>query len=92
MGHFTWLLLSNSLRNLGIEPAGRRQFLVTDGRRIEIGYGQVWDSIDGESVVTIVVFEQNDAPPLLGSYTLKGLALAVDPESQRPVPTRAILY
>lgn len=31
------------------------------------------------SNVTIVVFGEDNAPPLLGVYTLEGLALAVDP-------------
>ena len=85
-------LPSNLLRELGIEPTGRRQFLVADGRRVEMEYGQAWATIDGESVVTIVVFGQEGAPPLLGAYTLEGLALAVDPEAQRLVPTHMILY
>ena len=29
---------------------------------------------------------------LLGAYTLEGLALAVDPTSQRLVPTHLIMY
>ena len=33
-----------------------------------------------------------EAHPLLGSYTLEGLALAEDPEAQRLVPTRIILH
>ena len=43
-------------------------------------------------MTTIVVFGEDDAPPLLGAYTLKGLALAVDPEAQRLVLTHMILY
>ena len=74
MGAFTWPLPSNLLRELGIEPAGRRQFLVADGRRIEMEYGQ------------------GEAPPLLGACTLEGLAVAVDSEAQRLVPTHTVLY
>ena len=85
-------LPSNLLRELRIEPTGRRSFLVADGRRVEMEYGQAWATIDGESVVTIVVFGGDEAPPLLGAYTLEGLALAVDPEAQRLVPTHMILY
>ena len=85
-------LPSNLLRELGIEPTGKRGFLVADGRRVEMEYGQAWATIDGESVVTIVVFGVEEAPPLLGAYTLEGLALAVDPEAQRLVPTHMILY
>ena len=29
---------------------------------------------------------------MLGAYTLEGLALAVDPEAQRLVPTHMIMY
>ncbi len=85
-------LPSSLLRDMGIEATGKRGFLVADGRRVEMSYGQAWATIGGESVVTIVVFGQDEAPPLLGAYTLEGLALAVDPEAQRLVPTQMILY
>ena len=80
------------LRELGIEPMDRRGFLVADGRRVEMEYGEARATIDGKSVTTIVVFGGDEAPPLLGAYTLEGLALAVDPEAQRLVPTNMILY
>lgn len=85
-------LPSSFLRELGIEATGKRRFLVADGRRIEMDYGQAWATIDGESVVTIVVFGEDETPPLLGAYTLEGLALAVDPDAQRLVPTHMIMY
>ena len=80
------------LRELGIKATGKRGFLLADGRRVDMNYGQAWATIDGESVITIVVFGEDEAPPLLGAYTLEGLALAVDPEAQRLVPTSMILY
>ena len=86
------MLPSGLLRDLGIEAMGRRGFHVADGRRVEMDYGQAWATIDGDSVVTIVVFGDEGSPALLGAYTLEGLALAVDPEAQRLVPTRMILY
>ena len=55
-------------------------------------YGESRATIDGDTVTTIIVFGKDDAPPLLGAYTLEGLALAVDPEAQRLVPTYMILY
>lgn len=54
--------------------------------------GQVWAEIDSERVVTAVVFGDDHAPPLLGAYTLEGLALAVDPVERRLVPTHLIMY
>ena len=74
------------LRELGVEPMGKRRFLLADGRRVEMEYGRAWATIDGESEVTIVAFGEDNAPPLLGAYTLEGLALAVDPSSQRLIP------
>ena len=74
-------LPASLLRDLGLQPRGKRRFLLADGRRVDMDYGQAWATVDGESVVTIVVFGEDDAPALLGAYTLEGLALAVDPTS-----------
>ena len=91
-GAFYTAIPARLLRELGIEPMGSRRFLIADGRRVEMEYGQAWATIDGESEVTIVVFGEDNAPPLLGAYTLEGLALAVDPSSQRLVPASLIMY
>ena len=80
------------LRDLGIEPAGQRRFLLADGRRVYMDYGEARATVDGESVTTLVVFGEDNAPPLLGAYTLEGLALAVDPVEQQLVPTHLIMY
>ena len=80
------------LRELGIEPVGKRRFLLADGRRTEMDYGEARATVDGESVTTLVVFSEDHAPALLGAYTLEGLALAVDPVEQRLVPTHLIMY
>ena len=80
------------LRELGIEPTGRRAFPLADGRRVDMDYGRAWATMDGQSAITIVAFGEDDAPALLGAYTLDGLALAVDPENQRLVPATMIFY
>ncbi|MCY3785417.1 MAG: hypothetical protein OXG47_01655 [bacterium] len=80
------------LRDLGVEPLGSRRFLLADGRRVEMDYGRAWATVDGETEVTLVVFGPDDAPALLGAYTLEGLALAVDPVEGRLVPTHLIMY
>ena len=85
-------LPSPLLRDIGIEPVGQRRFLLADGRRIHMDYGEARATIDGESVTTLVVFAEDDAPSLLGAYTLEGLGLAVDPVEQRLIPTNLILY
>ena len=79
------------LRELEVQPVGQRRFLLADGRRIYLDFGEARASIDGESVTTIVVFGEDDAPPLLGAYTLEGLGLAVAPGEQRLVPANLIM-
>ena len=91
-GAFYTTIPARLLRELDIEPMGTRRFLLADGRRVEMEYGRAWATIDGESEVTIVAFGEDDAPPLLGAYTLEGLALAVDPSSQRLIPANLIMY
>lgn len=85
-------LPANVLRELGVAPTGKRRLLLADGRRVDMDFGQAWATIDGESVVTVVVFGEDDGPALLGAYTLEGLALAADPVAQRLVPTHLIMY
>ena len=85
-------LPSGLLRELGIEPMDKGVFLLVNGRRLEMDIGRAWATINGTSEVTLVVFGGDDAPPLLGAYTLEGLRLAVDPVAQRLVPTHLILY
>ena len=80
------------LSELGVVPMGQRRFLLADGRRVYMDFGEARARVDGESVTTLVVFGENDAPALLGACTLEGLALAVDPVEQRLVPTHLILY
>ena len=54
--------------------------------------GEVLTTFNGDSVTTIAVFGGDEFPPPLRAYTLEGMALAVDPEVQRLVPTHMILY
>ena len=90
---FAYTTLPGSLlREIGVTPAGKRRFLLADGRRMQMDYGEARATVDGESVTTLVVFGEEGAPPLLGAYTLEGLALAVDPVDQRLVPTDLVLY
>ncbi len=80
------------LHEIGVEPIGQRRILLEDGQRAFMDYGQARATIDGESEVTVVIFGEDDAPALLGAYTLVGLALAADPVEQRLVPTDLIMY
>jgi hypothetical protein len=41
--------------------------------------------VEGKAVITIVIFGDEEAPALLGAYTLEGVRLAPDPVNRRLV-------
>ncbi len=85
-------LPGSMLRDLGIEPIGKRVFLLGDGTQPELEIGEARAAIGEESVATIVAFGEENSPMILGAYTLEGLALAVDPLAERLVPRQLIMY
>ena len=91
-GVFYTTLPAGLLRSLGIEPRDKRKVLLADEGRVDLDYGQARATINGESVITLVFFGEDDSPALLGTYTLDGLVLAVDPIEWRLVPKTLILY
>ena len=64
-------LPASLLRELGIDATGKRRFLLADGRRIEVDYGEARATIDGESVTTLVVFGEDHAQPCWAPIPLK---------------------
>ena len=90
-GRCMTMLPARTLRELGVEPIGSRTFLIADGSSVAMEIGRAWATIDGDSEVTLVAFGQDNAPPVIGAYTLEGLGLAVDPVKQRLVPARLIM-
>ena len=80
------------LSEIGISPSRRAKFEYGDGRPVDLHIAEARATIDGESAITQVVFGADDSQPLLGSYTLYGLLLAVDPVNERLVSTHGILY
>ena len=60
-------LPASLLRELGIEATGKRRFLVANGRRVEMEYGEARATVNGESVTTIVVFGEGRGPCAAGS-------------------------
>src|SRR3990172_2579586 len=86
---YTWVPM-DILRQMGVEPVGRREFETADGRIIEREMGRTWVRIDGRTEITLVVFGEEGSRPLLGAYTLEGLRLAPDPVNRRLVPVRGL--
>lgn len=74
------------LESMGIVPYDRAQFMLADGRIIENDIGEIRMRVAGKSVITLVIFAEPESEPLLGAYTLEGLAFAVDSLNERLVP------
>jgi len=86
---YTWIP-SPILRRLGLNPTGKRPFLVADGRIIQRDIVEAVVRVDGEVAHTICVFGDEGDQVLLGAYTLEGLGLAADPVNKRVVPMPVI--
>ena len=67
------MLPTRTLNELGTAPIDSRTFLIADGSSVAMEVGQAWVTVDGVSIVTIVAFGGDNAPPVLGAYTLEGL-------------------
>ena len=88
----SYTVMSGSLlRELGVSSHTTEEFELADGRVTEMEIGRTWVRIDGRSEITLVIFGEEGVRPLLGAYTLEGLALSVDPSNQRLIDTRRLL-
>ena len=75
------------LDKLGIVPTDTVRIEQADGQTIKRNAAEAIVRVGDSKTVTWVVFGPENAPPLLGSYTLAGLRLAVDPAAQRLIPS-----
>ena len=83
------------LESLGIERSEVRRFRQASGAVIERWVGHAFVRLAGARTVDDVVFAQPGDPTLLGSRSLEGLNLTIDPVSKRlvdagPAPAAAV--
>lgn len=79
------------LRRLGVTAHGRRPFLLADGRTVERDIGQTWLRLDGQTLMTIVVFGDDGTQCLLGAVTLEEFGLGIDPVRRGLIPVPGYL-
>ena len=89
-GAFMTSLPTSVLHDLGVRPTGKRRVRFGQGEVKELDYGQTWLRFDGQEIMTFVLFNEENSTPLLGSYTLEGLFMAVDPVARQLVPLEEI--
>ncbi len=79
------------LRRLGVEAREKGPFRLANGAVVTRDVGQTWIRIDGRSVMTIVVFADEGAMPILGAVTLEEFRLGVDPLAKQLIEVTAYL-
>ena len=79
------------LIDLGVKPAAQHRFRFAQGgvRNMDIGEARI--RVDGLETGTLVAFNDEGTPPLLGSLALGDLFLGVDPVGQRLVPVDGLM-
>ena len=82
---------SSVLRRLGVEPTTRKAFQFAQGeiRTMDVGYARV--RVDGQEIITQVLFNDEGTPPLLGAIALENAFLEVDPLAQRLIPIHGLM-
>jgi clan AA aspartic protease len=77
------LVPGRHLRELGIQPRGKRIYELADGSEttFEVGVAEV--EFMGDRVGATVIFGADDAEPILGVTALESVGIEVDPRSQR---------
>ena len=79
------------LRSLGIEPSDKRSFRVGADAYKELAEGRVWMAIGDCSAPTVIGFDDDDAPALIGSHTLTAMMLDADTDAEQIVPARLVM-
>ena len=79
------------LIDLGVKPAAQHRFRFAQGgvRNMDIGEARI--RVDGLETGTLVAFNDEGTPPLLGALALEALFLGFDPVAQRLIPVEGLM-
>ena len=78
------------LRGYGVVPIMQQAFEFGQGE-VRMDVGQTWLRIDGQEIITHVLFNDEGTLPLLGALALEGLFLGIDTVAQRLIPVRGFI-
>lgn len=87
---YTWAPRAD-MEALGIVPQRKQGFIVADGRRIDRDIGYALVHAGGTEAPDLVVFAEPGDMVLLGSHSLEGLNLKVDPVRKELVPAGPVI-
>ena len=82
-GAIDCLVPGNRLREIGIEPEGKRVYELAVGTQMTFPVGAARFEFMGEFVPANVIFGADDVEPILGMIVLESVGIEVDPRNQR---------
>lgn len=87
---YTWIP-RGVLEELGVVAQRKQAFIVADGRRIDRDIGYALVRASSAEAPDLVVFAERGDMVLLGSHSLEGLNLRVDPVRKELVPAGPVI-
>jgi clan AA aspartic protease len=82
------LVPRRNLDQIGLVPHSKRTFILANGEKIERELGTAIFEYQGQRGDSLVIFGEDGDSPLLGSTTLEGFGLILDPfrRELKPLP------
>ncbi|MDE0035497.1 MAG: clan AA aspartic protease [Deltaproteobacteria bacterium] len=90
-GAFDSLVPRRHLEEIGLQPRGRRDYVLADGKSTALDITVAEIEFEGEIVGGTVVYGEEDAQPLLGVTALESGGFEVDPRSEELKRLPAVL-
>ncbi|MDI6793531.1 MAG: clan AA aspartic protease [bacterium] len=82
-GSIDCMVPRNRLREVGIQPEGKRTYELADGTEIAMDVAVARIEFMGDFVGATVIFGKDDIEPILGVTALESVGIEIDPQSQR---------
>ena len=82
-GAITTVIPRSILEGLGITPTKKETFEYAGGERVQLDMAEARAVVEGREAGTWVILGEDGVAPILGTYTLEGVFLAVDSYNER---------
>ena len=82
---------SSVLLSLGVEPVAQEPFRFGQGETRMMEIGRIWLRVEEKEIYTLVLFNEEGTPPLLGALALETAFMGVDPVAQKLVPVEGLM-
>ena len=79
------------LQGIGLQPVGRRDYVLADGKSVSLDITVAEIEFEGEIVGGTIVYGEQGAEPLLGVTALESAGFEIDPRSEELKRLPAVL-